>query len=213
MGDRQAFEQARMKMKSEATPPPNAPRKVTRRVQLPMENASSAETTQLVTPATSAQPAKPSPAARASIGPTETPDVSPASTPTPTMTPFPQRSHTMAPNSTLQRTFPSPSVPLTTGSNQPQASPAGAPTRFGRGAAKEDRKADRQLRREEGSTAQPAATIPPSNPAPPASPTPAATAPPSFSGREQRKEERKEDRRARRAGGTSESASPSPTAP
>ena len=74
------------------------------------------------------------------------------------MTPFPQRSHPMAPNNTLQRTFPSPSVPLTTGSNQPQASPAGAPTRFGRGAAKEDRKADRQLRREEGSGAQSSAT-------------------------------------------------------
>lgn len=269
LGDRQAFEQARLKMKNEATPPPNAPRKVSRRGQLPMENASSAGATPLVRPTTLAQPATPSPAARASIGPTETPDVSPA-TPTPSMTPFPQRSHPMAPNNTLQRTFPSPSVPLTTGSNQPQASPAGAPTRFGRGAAKEDRKADRQLRREEGSGAQSSATPESSaepsasatrepstgsgsmaapNPSPDQirqkrgrfqsealkrnprivmpmpSPTPgsassagASTASPAATesgptGQISRKEERKEDRRARRAGGASETASPSPTAP
>jgi hypothetical protein len=240
LGDRQAFEQARMKMKNEATPPPNAPRKMTRRVQLPQENA--ATTSVASTPASTAQPATPSPAAslpretprprqadfspRATPTPSATPAVSaaprttpiptaapsmtPAPTPTPTMTPFPERGHTAPPNSTLRRTFPSPSVPLTTDSAEPQASPAGAPTRFGRGAAKEDRKAERQLRRQDGSGAQPSAALPPSTATPSTSSTPAASAPSNLSRHEQRKEERR-TRRTGEPGAGAESPSPAPS--
>ena len=204
LGDRQVVEQARMKMKNEATPPPNAPRKVSRRVQLPQENVASTPAT--TTPALTAQPATPSPGASvhhesprprqtdfspsatptvsaapraATATPTPAPSMTPATTPSATMTPFPERGHTAPPSSTLQRTFPSPTGSIDDRADQPQASPAGAPTRFGRGAAREEGKAGRQLRRQEGSGAHPAAPLPESSAAPSASATPEPSASPA----------------------------------
>ncbi len=221
VGDRQAAEKVRVKMRTEATPPPNAP---SRTFVKPVEAAlAPATATAAPSPAAALATATPermatplpdrsvrpeaSPSATLSVAPSATPSVvaTPKSTPVATAT-IPRPTHTITPLGTPQRVIPPPRATIPPeASSAPSAalvSPATTPlSTLGRGAdAKEQRKAERQLRKQEGAAGRREEPLPQSTPAPQSSPvrsaTPvssptAATAEsPFLSRREQRKQER-----------------------
>ncbi len=230
MGDRQAAEKVRIKMKGEATPPPNAPSRVfvkpaeaapTATVPAATPTATAAASmAPTVSPAPSASPRRempprvspsaaatsspePSATARAVFTPPVRPSATVSSTPEVTASavssPTPRINHTAPPATPSPRSFASPSAA--------EASSPAPSTRFGRGGdAKEQRKAERQLRRQENSPTQPGEALPQSNGSLPASTaTPPSAAPatsdsPSLSRRELRKQERVGGRPAPSAG-------------
>ena len=156
MGDRQAAEKARNKMLSESTPPPNAP---SRTFVKPVETTVASGTRENPT----ATP-RPITTPRQVATPVATPMITPAPTATTTPTPRP----TLTPVSSPRRTFPIPTAPPAT-SGAPSIPPAGMastpPPASDRSAdGRQQRKAERQLRRQEG--------VPPENtPLPNVTPT------------------------------------------
>jgi hypothetical protein len=114
IGDRQAAEQARTKMKSESTPPPDAPSK--KFVKSSSESAPAAETN-------AAPPASPSPSAAATATPAESASV----TPLPTATARPRTPARLAetPGSSMTPT----ATPAATVTSPATSSPITSPTR------------------------------------------------------------------------------------
>ena len=260
MGDRQAAEKVRMKMKSEATPPPNAPSrtfvKPVEATTLPATALPAVTATPVPAAMATATPGRivtpppirreppvrirpeASPSATVSVAPLATPPViatprlTPIATPFPTApvmsSPTPRATRTMTPVSPRQRGIPIPSATVPAeASNAAPAAPANAATapstRFGHGGeAKEQRKAEKQLRRQEETAGQPhealpqSTLVPQSSPlqsvAPASSPAAAVAESPFLSRREQRKEERKAQRAGQREGDENPSPAPS-TAP
>ncbi len=217
MGDRQAAESVRIKMKSEATPPPNGPA----RMFIPAEPAASRVPAASAIPGPSARremPPRPareeSPAASATVHPVRpvaTPTPAPTAVATPQATapaqrsPVPRIDPQVAPSNPPHRNVPSPSPSVAQEPLAPTGAASGPPpgSRHS-GEAKEARKAERQTRREDQSPVQPLSTSTPVS----AGPT-APVGDSSLSKKEQRHEERKATRQGR--AGAGESAAPSST--
>lgn len=212
MGDRQAAEKVRIKMKSEATPPSNAP---SRTFLKPVETSAAAAA---ATPAPTAVPTATAMATpRATVLPVTTPGATavftPAATATAVHSPTPLPMHT--PLSPPRRGIPMPSIPPET-AGAPAGGASAPPTKLGHGVeAREQRKAERKLMRQGGLPPQPGQPLP--SPAPLGTPLPASAGTSETSGASSlsRQEQRKQERKAKRAGAaeSGEDASPSASTP
>jgi hypothetical protein len=211
IADRQAADKARNKMRSEATPPPNAP---SRTFVKPAEvtTATGATTATAVPAASTAATATVAPSA--TVAPTTAPGATPPSgrrtsppVPRPMVTPSASVTATPAASAT-PRPLVSPSASATaTATPQPRASVAASAT-----AAPVNSPTPHVTR------TMPAASVPPRvapsvAPEPSATPVTAATAPAQFprhsgEAKEQRKEERQQRREERAPGSPWESAAP-----
>jgi hypothetical protein len=232
--DRQAAERIRVKMKREATPPPNAPSRTFEKpppAQAAATTTASAPPASAVATATPAASATPAVTAVATATPVATPPrrrLPAAALPVVTPTATAETARTAAPAATVTATpatSPSParSTPPAPSSPAASAVPSATsetttsvpPAQFGRGNAKQERRAEREQRREQSVEPELSGT-PPMSPATSSTnstpATPASASPPDNAGSPSlsRKEQKKEQRRARRAGEPEETPTPSP---
>src|SRR5207244_3487870 len=151
-GDRQATEKVRVKMKAEATPPPNAPPKTfVKPTEAAAETSTTSASSPAVSPAPSAevsQPASPtsarSPVERSRLGlkPSSTPAATESAPPSPSATPIPRAER---PRPTVE---PSAS-PSPNSSASPTPNSSIAPTDLSRRERREMKKEERQTSKED----------------------------------------------------------------